>query len=317
MNNLKKIGLSALAGALVSTSAFAADMSVTGGASITFTGQENNVDGNGWSMNDALSFAGSSDLDNGWTVGMAMTIDNSDGTAGKVIDNRSITVNMGDSGTFTFAGSAGDSVLSAIDDVTPNAYEESWDIISGATAPVSSTTSDNMMSYSNAALVDGLTVNLSYVPSGTAQAEGTSEIGVAYSVAAVEGLTVGYAIGENKASATNNIDVTNAYVTFTTDMGLTFGAQVSESDGQTASGDIDFGAYGLTYAINEDLSIGYSMSEIDYENTTLEDQEANGVSVSYTNGSMTLAGAHNSVDNAGGTSSADSSGYEINLAFAF
>ena len=36
MNNLKKVGLTALAGALVSVSANAADLSVTGGASINF-----------------------------------------------------------------------------------------------------------------------------------------------------------------------------------------------------------------------------------------------------------------------------------------
>jgi len=40
MNNLKKVGLTALAGALVSVSASAADLSVTGGASISFAGEE-------------------------------------------------------------------------------------------------------------------------------------------------------------------------------------------------------------------------------------------------------------------------------------
>ena len=35
MNNLKKIGLSALAGSLVATSAFAGEMSVAGSAALT------------------------------------------------------------------------------------------------------------------------------------------------------------------------------------------------------------------------------------------------------------------------------------------
>ena len=39
--NIKKIGLTALAGALVSVSANAADLSVTGGASLGFSGEEN------------------------------------------------------------------------------------------------------------------------------------------------------------------------------------------------------------------------------------------------------------------------------------
>jgi outer membrane protein OmpU len=40
--NIKKIGLTALAGALVSVSANAAELSVTGGASIGFSGEEKN-----------------------------------------------------------------------------------------------------------------------------------------------------------------------------------------------------------------------------------------------------------------------------------
>jgi outer membrane protein OmpU len=39
MNNFKKVGLTALAGALVSVSANAAELSVTGGAGLTFVGE--------------------------------------------------------------------------------------------------------------------------------------------------------------------------------------------------------------------------------------------------------------------------------------
>jgi outer membrane protein OmpU len=68
MNNLKKVGLTALAGALVSFSANAAELTVTGGASIGFTGEEKVDTGNGWSMNDGLTFAATTELDNGMTV---------------------------------------------------------------------------------------------------------------------------------------------------------------------------------------------------------------------------------------------------------
>ena len=56
MNNFKKIGLTALASVLVSASANAAELSVTGGASIGFAGEEEQDTGNGWSMNDGLTF---------------------------------------------------------------------------------------------------------------------------------------------------------------------------------------------------------------------------------------------------------------------
>ena len=68
MNNLKKVGLTALGTALVSTASVAGDMSVTGSAIMTFAGKDNTATGNGWSMSDTMSFSGSGDLDNGWTV---------------------------------------------------------------------------------------------------------------------------------------------------------------------------------------------------------------------------------------------------------
>ena len=45
MNNLKKVGLTALAGAMVSVSANAADLSVTGGATLDFYGEEKQTTG--------------------------------------------------------------------------------------------------------------------------------------------------------------------------------------------------------------------------------------------------------------------------------
>ena len=79
----------------------------------------------------------------------------------------------------------------------------------------------------------------------------------------------------------------------------------------------DFSAYGISYAVSDDLSVSVNMSQIDYENTSLEDQEATGMSFSYTMGSMTVSGTHNEMDNIGGSSSDDRSGYELNLKFAF
>ena len=80
MNNLKKIGLTALAGSLVATSVFAGEMSVSGSASVTAEGYtgENLLGGTAFSMGNQLDFAGSGELDNGMTVSVAMTIDQND-----------------------------------------------------------------------------------------------------------------------------------------------------------------------------------------------------------------------------------------------
>ena len=44
----------------------------------------------------------------------------------------SMTLDTNGMGTITFAGHGGSSAMSALDDVTPNAYEESWDGVTGA-----------------------------------------------------------------------------------------------------------------------------------------------------------------------------------------
>ena len=61
MNNLKKVGLTALGTALVATSATAADYSISGTSSVTFNGRDNNDTGNGWSMSDGVTFSASGD----------------------------------------------------------------------------------------------------------------------------------------------------------------------------------------------------------------------------------------------------------------
>ena len=77
MNNLKKIGLSALAGSLVSFSAGAADMSVSGGASISFddTNRGKATRGNGFYMGDSLNFSASGETDNGIAITVKYEID--------------------------------------------------------------------------------------------------------------------------------------------------------------------------------------------------------------------------------------------------
>ena len=314
MNNLKKVGLTALAGTLVSVSANAADLSVTGGASISFAGEEKQLTGNGRSMNDGITFGASQEMDNGFNVSLSFILDSSDGAAGAILDTRILTIDMGDTGVLTFAGTGGSSVLNAVDDVTPNAGEESWDDVTGADTIPGGTGGDNMFHYSNSNLMDGLTVSASYTPSDAATViESSSDYGVNYT--GIENLRIGAAAGENNAAA-NSIDLTNLYAVYTYGE-FSIGYQTSESDSEAANADLDFTALGISYAASEELSVSLNQSEIQYENATLTDQEAIGISVSYVMGSMTLSANHNSVDNIAGTDGDDRNGYELGLSFAF
>ncbi len=101
--------------------------------------------------------------------------------------------------------------------------------------------------------------------------------------------------------------------------GFTLGYQESESDHDTVSSSLDSSAYGITYAVNDDLSIGYSYHKTEFDSGAANstDQESTGVSASYTMGGMTLAGAINDVDSMDGVATGDYEGYEFNLSFAF
>ena len=315
MNNLKKVGLTALAGALVSVSANAADLSVTGGASISFAGEEKQSTGNGWSMNNGVTFSASVEQDNGWNITVTQVLNDDDVGSNQVFDTRSLAIDMGDTGTLTFYGTGGSGAVSAIDDTTPTAGEESWDDVTGADSIPGGPTGNNMFHYSNSSLMDGVTVVASYTPSnGTTELESSSDYAVKYT--GIDGLTVGAGAGEDNSAAAT-IDSSVFYANYATDMGISVGYSVSENDSETANSDKEMTAMGISYAVSEDMSISYNISEIEYELATLTDQEATGISVSYTMGSLSIKANHNTVDNIAGTSTDDRSGYALTLGFTF
>ena len=312
--NIKKIGLTALAGALVSVSANAAELTASGSASINFTGNEAVNTGNGWTMNDQVTFTASAEMDNGFVVSTSMRIDESDNTGGVSFDARSMTIDMGDTGTLTFAGSDGSGVAHPMDDTSPTAKEESWDVVPGVTAHRVGPEGPNMFTYSNSSLMDGITVSAGYLPSGgTADIESSTDYAISYT--GIDGLTIGAAQSENNSAAAS-IDGTAFNITYAMDA-FTIGYSTSEADSETANSDTELTAMGISYAVSDDLSVSLNTSEVQHELSTKSDQEAMGISFSYTMGSMTFSGTHNSIDNVGGTAATDRSGYELGLAFAF
>jgi len=309
MDNLRKIGLTALGTALVSTASFAGDMAVTGTAKINFAGGDNTNTGNGLSADNTMSFAGSGELDNGWTVAYSHAIDDGDN------DANSITLGLGDGGTLVFEGEGGSGPVEEWDDVMPTANEESWDLAASTKSGLSDgSEGNNNFTYTTPELVEGLAITLFHQPSDAAQGSST-EWGLKYT--GIEGLEVGYAGGENNDTITNSIDNTVLYAKYTLDA-FTIGAQANDGNQTTANSDTDFRAYGVSYAVSDELSVSLGVSKVEHESgASLDDQEATGISFSYVSGGMTVAGAYNKVDNVGGTSTVDNTGYELNVAFAF
>jgi len=322
MNNFKKIGLTALAGSLIATSAFAGSMSVGGSAGLSYSNQSNTTSGNTFSSGDSLTFTGSGELDNGMSVVTYQEID------GGNLDDRYMSMEMDGMGKLTFNAKGGSSAMSAVDDVMPTAYGEAWDIIGSKTA--STTTAGqankegaiggfataNSFFYDAPEMLDGLDVNVSYVPSGGTRSDGSISVALAYT--GVEGLTVGYAQDDNGMSGTSSLETETMYAKYAIGS-FTVGVQETEqeNDGATTSDD-EFSAMGITYQVSDSLTIGYTASEREFGDKT-QDEESKSLNVSYTSGGMTIGAAMVSMDNVGGSTASrdDVDGFAIDIGFAF
>ena len=329
MNNFKKIGLSALAGSLVAMSAQAGDLSVTGSSALYIANSDENTK-TSYSMSDSVTFSGSTELDNGLTYSFSLELDGdassektnssasySTSTSNNVVDSHSISLSSDSFGTLTFAGHGGTGVLDAWDDVTPNAYEESWDIVLGADANrTNGTTSNNSFGYVSPSM-SGVTLHASYYTGSATQASFYTDMGIKVSPEMVEGLEVGYAFGTSEATAGTEIDESTMYVKYAVGA-VTVGYQTSEYDAPTAAASNDSTMMGISYAVSDAFSVAYSQSEFDIGGAA-DDQKSTGISASYTMGGITVAGAMNSTDNIAGSTAttADKDAYEMSVSFAF
>jgi len=319
MNNLRKIGLSALAASLSTFSVNAAEVSVSGGASLSFddTDRGEADRGNGFYMGDSLGFNMSGETENGLGVAVYYEID------GGALDDYDMTVS-GDWGSLKFNGSGSSSALGAVDDVTPNAYEEAWDIIdddgtstSGSPTVIGGGSVSNGFIYTSPSY-GGAVLTAAYQNDGGGDTveESYTDWAIAVSPEMVEGLSFGYASSDNQVGSNLDVNKSTMYAKYAVGA-LTFGMQTSDYDHTTTNSDQDSMSMGVTYAVNDNFSIGYNEHSLEFESSSLSDQDSSGISASYTMGGVTLGGAMNKTDNIQGTASRDNEGYEFTLSFAF
>ncbi|MDA7468361.1 porin [Candidatus Pelagibacter ubique] len=330
MNNLKKIGLSALAGSLAAVSVNAAELSVSGGAAL-YVGTTNENGAGYYSMGDSVTFSGSGETDGGLNIAVSFELDGNDpagattsvataaAPAGSnVLDNRSVAISTEAMGTITWSGHGGDSVVSGWDDMTPTAYEEVWDLTAGAdTNRIAGASGNNMIRYDSPSF-SGVSVHASYVNAAAGGVSMYSDFGIKISPEMVEGLTVGFATGEVEETAGVFIDESVAFITYAYGP-VTIGYQESEADGPTATEDDDSTSMSISYQISDDFSVSYGTHELDLGSATAAgtDQESSGWSASYTMGGMSISGHMHETDNVAGDATADLKSYELELAFAF
>jgi outer membrane protein OmpU len=323
MNNIKKIGLSALAGSLVAMSAHA-DVSVSGSASIAI-GSTHDSDKTYYYQNDSITFSHTGETDGGLTVTTSLELDgDASGGAGGDFDSQSVKISSEGMGTITYAGHGGSSVMGGWDDMMPTAYEEVFaltkDTADGTTSgnlTIAGFGGNGLWRYDSPSF-SGVSFHAAYQSAAaTGRTSSYSDMGVQIAPEMVDGLTIGYAQGEYDESATVlGVDVSTVWVKYVYGS-LTVGYQESEDDGPTSATTDSSKSMAVSYAVTDDFSVSYGQHEYDDGDTSLSDQESSGFSASYTMGGTTISAAFNETDNIRGVASNDEDSYEIALSFAF
>jgi len=339
MKTWKKAGVTALAGSLVATSAFAGAMTVSGTANLAYTAntgaqdsstaaaQGNGTDGARWGMTKTISFAGSGEMDNGWTVSLATTFANAAASA------VGVTIDMGDAGTLDYQGQTSSRGIGKIADMMPTANEDVGDgiNINGTTASggLSGGVSGGVTGFHYSKAMDMVEIGIGYAPKGGSTATsgnatgagGASTVSGFIKIDPMDGLEVGFGTGQIAASSTSvdnsqTDDHTTAYITYVYGP-VTVGYQESEKETYTAAEtDDEATRWGVLYAVNDELSISYQDHE-NSDNKVATDEEATGWSASYTVGSMTFKAHRNKATGVGNAASMESEHTEVGVTFAF
>ena len=321
--NIKKIGLTALAGSLVATSVFAGEMSVTGSASLTYENYSGSAqDGSrAFSMGNQLDFAGSGELDNGLNVSVAMTIDQNDDSttagaaySGGPFDSHSVTISSDAMGTLKFSGEGGSSAQSAID---TTAAGDMWDnFMSAADNVDSSASGDNSMHYTLPELMDGLALMTSYTPNATGRASSSTAYAATYT--GIDGLSVSYGVGEDKNVVASEADATSISASYAYDS-VTVSYTTLDYDDKVNTGDRDVSSFNVSYTVSDAITVSYGEEEVSDGAADTVDAEFSGISASYTSGGMTVTANMQEGENISyGTGAEEDKDYfSLGLSFAF
>ena len=228
MNNIKKIGLTALAGSLVALgSAQAGEMSVTGGVNVTLkmgkagtgtTAPGANNTSRSIGADRDVTFTGGGELDNGTTFSMSTTLADDYSVSGSTT-----TIATPSLGTFVFGNSTG-GMSGKYEEEVPQAYEQVSDPKQTMANQVGDFLDNNYVAYQTPTfemMGASITGHLEYSPQASDGAVGDGGV-VAYSetvgsgkgagiTVAYEGLKVGFYGAERDRKVPYSVSGTGNY----------------------------------------------------------------------------------------------------------
>jgi len=335
MNKMTKLGVSALCGSLAAvSSANAGSLTVSGGIDRTWQSFDDAQTGNPIGIGSNYSLSGSGEMDNGWTVGLTIAMNNAN-----AYSNTNVTVAVPALGDFRISQGVSGSGIDRMDDKTPNVWEEAYASgLSTGINTVAGASSGANIEYTPNMLPDGITARVSWSPnvagSGTndkGSSGGSANNGSGYDVTlelgdAVTGMTGLNLYGgmSNVASEGLNNDGDREEQTVGATYavgGFTVGYQWSEEDLGISANEQEYEntGYGITFAINDDLSIGYNNYESKQTSTTNVTAEVDSIQVAYSMGGASIrvmdASATNMDYNTNATQDRDNTVISVSLAF--
>ena len=336
MNNLKKIGLSALAGSLVAFSANAVEMSVSGVAEVTYTtsgGDGSAPTGNPWGSNTSLSFSGSGDVGFG-TATIVRTLNDGANHSTHTGDNfvsAYQTVDMGSLGTLSFDSAGGGlEGVTAYDDLLPTAYEEVWNGVGSGTSFNAGAASNDTIGYNNS--FGAIGISLAQTKGGTRASGDGGNGGTSTTTTSdyvitldgsmlIDGLSGGF--GNSTASSTvagvvdDTVDM--AYVNYSTGP-VSVGYRISEIQaGSAGTAGKNVEAYAIAFNVNDNMSVSVATQDVEYDNpsSTNTTETIDALNASYTMGAASVRATISDSNNDAGVTGAKDEHMEISLVLSF
>ena len=347
MNKLTKVGLSALCGSLAAvSSANAGEMTVTGGVDMSWMSKGGHVSttGNPIGMGSNLTFKGSGELDNGWTFDLTVAMLNND-----AYSNTDVKLTMGGFGELNFNQGNSGNGIDAMDDKMPTAWEEPWGMGLGTGVHLVRGVGPQQNVQYKTPTIFGVTLTAAVAPDmgaadtadkGTAATydgtgkgmDATININPSMGTEVLSGLNI-FAGGHYTENFDQTAGLNNAYegtVGVTFDIGpISLGTQhdAIHTGKTTTASDVDYyknHAYGVSFNINDDLSVSYGerTSQQGFVNPGPNEavhMEMESYQIAYTMGGASIRYAKSEVDNAAYQTQAgyDNDAQVISVSLAF
>ena len=338
MNKLTKVGVSALCGSLAALSAAnAGEMTVTGGVDLSWISMDQTNTGNPLGMGSNVSFTGTGELDNGWGVKFAVDAKNT-----LAYSSANVTVTVPGLGDVLISQGLSGTGINRMDDITPTAWEEAYGagLASGVNRVTGASAGAGFEITPTDLMPSGIVTRLHWSPDVGGKGAGDKSAGAndtgtngGYDItltasgdATPDGLKIygGYStIDQSQDAAAINDDVTEWTAGIEYAVGsFTLGYQYSEEDNgrATTKTGYDNTGYGIVFAINDDLSIGYNNYESEQKGSSGGNTlEASSYQIAYSSGGLSVRIAEQDVDNKNYATAAANQreGRTVSVALAF